>query len=409
MWATPSPGAEGSGERLALFWVWLAFATACTAVMWMRPGDETIAYHLAWASFALLYGLGNWRLRVAVTGVAVCTAGTGAVLLVRADTGVLPWQEMAEIPLMSLLIFLVVWHVRSRQVALRTVITMAERERQLASDRDRLTRLTSHELRTPLTIARGYVELLLRRPREPQERRDLTVVEDELDRLTRVTDRLIRAIRLQGGSDIEWVDLDGLLMQTVERWMQVADRHWVLDARAGVYAGSAERMRASLDTLIENALRYTTVGDTIRLTASRGADLIEVTVADSGSGLSEDQVAAINDMAGASEPPRDELSQTGLGLALVRGLAQARGGRLLAAIPPGGGALLMVQLPVDPPATTPPADLPEVPEDAVPTDRNAEVLLLDRRLRFEPGLRRIRAANLRRPVADRLAARADDG
>lgn len=408
MWATPSPGAEGPVEQRALFWAWLTFAAACSVTMWYRPGQETIAYHLAWASFALLYGFGNWRLRVAVIGVAVCTASTGAVLLVRAATGVLPWEETAEIPLMSLLMVLVVWHVRLRQVALGTVITMAERERQLASDRDRLTRLTSHELRTPLTIARGYVELLLRRPHEPEDRRDLAVVEDELDRLTRVTDRLIRAIRLQGGSDIEWVDLDALLTQTVERWMQVADRDWVLDARGGGYAGSAERMRASLDTLIENALRYTAVGDTIRLTAIRVDEVIEVTVADSGSGLSWEQVAAINDMAGASEPPRDELSQTGLGLALVRGLAQARGGRLLAAIPPGGGASLTVQLPVDPPAGTLPADLPEVSEDAVYPALEAEVLLLDGHLRFEPGRRR-RAASSRRLASDELAARASDG
>ncbi|WP_155859527.1 sensor histidine kinase KdpD [Cellulomonas sp. KRMCY2] len=407
MSATTSPAAEGSGGGLALFWAWLAFAAACTAVMWVRPGEETVAYHLAWASFALLYGIGNWRLRVAVVGVALCTVATGAVLVVRAASGVLPWQETTEIPLMSLLIFLVVWHVRLRQVALGTVITMAERERQLANDRDRLTRLTSHELRTPLTIARGYVELLLRRPHEPEERRDLAVVEDELDRLGRVTDRLMRAIRLQGGTDIEWVDLDALLTQTVERWMQVAERDWVLDARGGSYAGSAERMRATLDTLIENALRYTTVGDSIRLTASRGAGLVEVTVADSGSGLSADQVAAINDMAGASAPPRDELSQTGLGLALVRGLAQARGGRLLAAIPPGGGALLIVQIPVDPPATTTPADLPAAPDDAVRNDRDAEAVL-DRRLRFEPARRRIRAASLGRPVPDVLHAGADD-
>ena len=56
---------------------------------------------------------------------------------------------------MSLLMVLVVWHVRRRQIALGTVITIAEREQQLANDRDGLMQLTSHELRTPLTIARG--------------------------------------------------------------------------------------------------------------------------------------------------------------------------------------------------------------------------------------------------------------
>ncbi|MCV2394849.1 HAMP domain-containing histidine kinase [Actinotalea sp. M2MS4P-6] len=356
--------------------------------MWSFPGEETMAYHLAWASFALLYGLGNWHLRTAVVGVAACTAMTGAVLVVRASTGVIAWQETSEIPLMALLVVLVVWHVRRRQIALGTVIAMADRERRLAGDRDRLSRLTSHELRTPLTIARGYVELLLNRPRDAEDRRDLEVVDDELDRLTRVTDRLVRAFRLQGGTDVEEVDLDGLVTQTAQRWSQVAERTWAVSAQAGTYLGSAERMRASLDTLIENALRYTGRGDRISLTASRRAGLIEVTVADSGSGLSRDQVAAINDPTPA-QPPRDDLSQTGLGLALVRGLAEARGGRLVAATRPEGGSSLTIRFPVAPSAIVP--RVTPVPERGTKAARRDEVLV-DGRLRFEPYRRRRGAA-----------------
>lgn len=319
-------------------------------MMWAWPGDETIPYHVAWAAFALLYGLGDWPLRRAVSGLTLFTAATGAVLVTRATTGVIAWQETAEIPLMSLLMVLMVWHVQRRQKALAEVTLMARREHDLAQGRERLTRLTSHEMRTPLTIARGYVEMLLAGERDLERRRDLGVVDDELDRLTRVTERLVRAIRLQGDADVEQVDVDLVLHQTADRWAPVAQRRWAVDAHAGLYDGSVERMRASLDTLIENALRYTVTGDVIRLTGSRDRGMVTVGVADSGAGLSPAQVEAIN---GTDHPlaqtPRDALSQTGLGLGLVRGVVAARGGRLVAGTAPEGGALLLMQFPVTAP------------------------------------------------------------
>ncbi|WP_407341852.1 sensor histidine kinase [Pengzhenrongella phosphoraccumulans] len=341
------PVSEKAPPRWDLYYPWLAIAAVCTAAMWVWPGEETIPYHVAWASFALLYGLGDWRLRRAVTGLALYTIATGAVLVVHAATGLLVWQETTEIPLMSVLMVLALWSVRRRQFALAAVTVMADRERAQALDRERLTRLTSHELRTPLTIARGYVELLLERELDPQQRRDLAVVDDELDRLTRVTERLVRVIRLQGGAELERVDLDVLLSQTVERWAQVADRRWVVDARAGAYDGSAERLRACLDTLIENALRYTRDGDTVRLSGHRDAGWISISVADSGPGLSQELIAVINGEAdGDLEIPRDELSQTGLGLGLVRGVVNARGGHLRAGTAAEGGAQLSVEIPV---------------------------------------------------------------
>lgn len=344
------------------FYSWLAIATLCALCMWLWPGDETIPYHIAWASFALLYGLGEWRLVRAVAGLALCTVATGAVLVIRAAGGVIEWQETSEIPLMAILMVLAVWNIRRRQIALADAEVMAARERQQAADTERLTRLTSHELRTPLTIARGYVELILSRADDPEQRRDLAVVDDELDRLTRVTERLVRVIRLQGGGEVERVDLDAVLRQIADRWAPVADRRWVVEADAGWYDGSAERMRASLDTLIENAIRYTADGDTVRLIGARESGLIIVGVADSGSGLSAEQIDLINaDGAADAQAPRDELSQTGLGLGLVRGVVAARGGRLVAGVASEGGAQLLLQIPLvaATPAVLPPIELPD--------------------------------------------------
>ena len=360
-----------------LYYPWLAAAGVCTWLMWASPGNETIPYHVAWALFALLYGLGNWRLSRAVTGLALYTAATGVVLVVRAATGVLDWQETAEIPLMSVLMVLLVWHVRRRQIALAALTTMADRERRRAHDTQRLTRLTSHEMRTPLTIARGYVELLQSREDDPEKAHDLAVVQDELHRLTRVTERLVRVIRLQGGGEVERVDLDELLHQTAERWTQVAERRWVVEAAAGSYDGSAERIRACLDTLVENAVRYTTAGDVVRLIGTRDENEVALGVADSGSGLSAELVAVINGWPDEDlQTPRDELSQTGLGLSLVRGLVTARGGRIVAGRSPEGGALLLMTVPTGATAA-PPATSPADRDDASTPARTIELLAAD--------------------------------
>lgn len=372
--ATAVVNAREPAWRAHLVPAWAVWATLCTLAMLALPGQETIPYHLGWAGFALAYGLTTWQRWQLVLALAGYTIGSGAVLARSSLVGNVEWQETSEIPLMFALALLMVWHVHRRQQALSQATVLAERDIQAARDRERLMRLTSHELRTPLTIARGYVELLQERARDLEDQQDLAVTADELDRLSRVSDRLIRMIRLQDDTVIEDVDLDRVLSQAVERWRTVADRHWVLRTRLGHCQGSAERLRTCLDTLIENALRYTRPGDTIRLLGVRREAELVMAVLDSGTGLTDSQITAIN----AGGQPRqaetplgsvDRLAGTGLGLGIVRQIAQARGGALYASRAPEGGAALSLTLPVDFPAAGPArltvpdlADLPHLPD-----------------------------------------------
>ena len=291
---SPGPLAGRTGaslfDRRHLLAVWTVWAMACVIVMFLRPGQETIPYHLGWAGFALAFGLGTWSRWQLVTALAWYTLATGAALERSWLLGNIGWDETTEIPLMFLLAMLMVWHVRRRQAALAHVTRLAEREVQACLDREQLMRLTSHELRTPLTIARGYIELLQTRATELDNQQDLSVVGDELERLSRVSDRLIRMILLQDDTTSEMVDIDQVMAQAVERWQVVADRRWVLDARAGRVVGSPERLRTGLDTLVENAIRYTSVGDTIRLVGSRQLDHVVVGVFDTGVGLTDNQI-----------------------------------------------------------------------------------------------------------------------
>jgi len=369
--------------------------------MLARPGAQTIPYHLGWAGFALAFGLGTWSRWQLVTALAWYTLATGAALERSWLLGHIGWDETTEIPLMFLLTLLMVWHVRRRQAALGHITKLAERDVQACLDREQVMQLTSHELRTPLTIARGYVELLQARAVEAVElenQQDLSVVADEIERLSRVSERLVRMIRMQDDTTSEMVDVDEVMAQAVERWRVVADRRWVLEARAGCVLGSPERLRTGLDTLLENAIRYTSVGDTIRLAGSRQLHDVLVGVFDSGIGLTDDQIMAINSgeesalsptsaetatgtVAGRIAPAEAEggLRGTGLGLSIVRALANARGGTLHASHAPDGGAAMVLTFPQNLRVDAGPLDRRVVSDDlptqpAPPAERYAPVM-----------------------------------
>jgi len=363
--STPPRVTVESFAHRHLLVAWTVWAMGCVTVMVMLPGQETLPYHLGWAGFTLAFGLGTWTRRQLIAALAWYTVASGAVLEHSWLLGHIDWQETTEIPLMFLLAVLMVWNVLRRQGALTEVTRLAQREVQASHDRVRLTQLTSHELRTPLTIARGYIELMQLRAVQPEDLEDLSVVADELDRLSRVSDRLVRMIGLRDDTKSKMVDIDRLLAQSLERWQVVADRRWVLDSEAGNALGSPERLRTCIDTLIENAIRYTSVGDTIRLVGSRRNQHIIVGVLDSGVGLSEQQIIAINADEQVTGPAvagmaptdgstgsrtypatADRLAGTGLGLSIVREIARARGGALYALKAPEGGAALTIALPL---------------------------------------------------------------
>ena len=335
-------------RRPRLFLPWVALATVCTVLMWLSPGEETIPYHVAYIGVALAYGFDPWPRVRTFTAIGVYTLVTGGILAVRAATGVIAWEETSEIPLMAILVLLSVWHVRRRQSAMAELDRMATSDRIHAAQRERLTRLTSHELRTPVTIAMGYLDLLLAGEPEAERRSDLLVVRDELGRLSRTGERLLRMIRLQDELRRERVDLDDLFHQVANRWSTVAERRWVVDSTAGVCWASAERLRACLDTLIENALRYTSSGDVVRLTSFRSADTVYVGVADSGPGFSDELETAINRQDFRTTQQLTETSeggQTGLGLGLLHEMVAATEGKVLAGRAAEGGALVLMTVP----------------------------------------------------------------
>ncbi|WP_296607252.1 HAMP domain-containing sensor histidine kinase [Nocardioides sp.] len=332
-----------------LFLSWLAFSMLCVLAMWLAPSYEVVPYHAIWIGFALLYGFEPWSMRVTAVGLASVCVVSGALLAYHLG-GEEAWRELFEIPLMLLLCGLVVWHVQRRESALRTVNSLARERIATAAARERLGRLTSHEIRTPLTVAGCYVELLRRDEADPARLRDFSMLQDELARIERATDRLLRMVQLHDHLPTTRIRVRAALEQTVDRWSAVARRTWVVESTDCTLEASPERLVACLDTLVENAVRYTGEEDTVRLFASEEGAEVVIGVADSGPGFTPELIASLNDegpnpAAAPAGRSSDPLSQTGLGLGLVQEILKARGGRLRAGRSDEGGALLVLRLP----------------------------------------------------------------
>ena len=233
----------------------LGLTVFCIAnLVWMAAahGWEALPVHFIFVSVSIVYGLRMWNALNSVLALFAVVAPIFVLTLRAIEMGSESQAELAEIPLMSLIFLVMVWHVRERQL-------VVERGRALFDN-------ASHELLTPLTIARGELELLgrtatCRRWRSCCETRQ--VVLEELQRSEVLAGGLLALSRLDGihAPQRSTVSTDDLLDSAVERWTTRDGPLDVIAARAGGGLSCARQdIERLLDNLIENALRHTDNG-----------------------------------------------------------------------------------------------------------------------------------------------------
>jgi signal transduction histidine kinase len=317
----------------------LGLAVFCVAnLIWMAVahGWEALPVHFIFVSVSIVYGLRMWNALNSVLALFAVVAPI-FVLTVRAiEMGSESQAELAEIPLMSLIFLVMVWHVRERQL-------VVERGRALFDN-------ASHELLTPLTIARGELELLGRNGNVPTMRELLQtrqVVLEELQRSEVLASGLLALSRLDDAHAPlrTRISTDDVLDSAVERWGRVTERSVVVAARVGGGLSCARQdIERLLDNLIENALRHTPSGSSVILGArARGRRLI-IEVSDQGGGIPSDELPYIFDRfyrARSSDGTRG----SGLGLAIVKAIAESHEGEVSVESRAGLGTTFRVELP----------------------------------------------------------------
>jgi signal transduction histidine kinase len=348
MLATTSP----STNRL-LVGGWAVAAVLWSVLMYVLPGQETVPFHFIWIGLALVYGFTRWRPAGMVTALALVAVVTGYILYHHAAMRQIGWEETTEVPLMACIFGVMVWHVNRRNIAVAEVQRLAEAERRRLEVQQLFVRLASHELRTPITIARGYTELVRAARDDEATLDDTAVVLDELDKLARITQRLVMLMQIEEADPPCHTDLDLELVRIARRWQPTAERHWRVHSDIGVAVVNPERLEAALDCLIENAVKFTDPGDRIELVGRADSTGWVVQVVDSGVGMAPEESAALR-----TRLPRGRTATgTGLGLAIVRSVVEALGGQLTIDSAPGRGTTVTMSVPAGPSA---PASKPAV-------------------------------------------------
>jgi two-component system, OmpR family, sensor kinase len=345
-----------SGSRLE--YVWVAFAVlnlaAMLAIIEIRYGQgwETVPFHFIYVSFTILYGFRAWRGRATLLGILFVTISTGVVTAFGIHRNWEEPPELTEVPLMSLMFVAMVYHVRRRQQAQAVAEALAaDRERDVERKSAFLSD-ASHELLTPITIGRGHLELLSRNPRpEPEELAETTgIVLGELGRMERVINRLL-LLESAGGAAApgsrERVDAAALLTRTFQRWRSTADRDWRLgDLPPGTISVDADQLTLALDALIENAVQHTEEGGMIVIGAVAERGALRIRIGDSGDGIPEEARRRVFDRFYRVDGGHSRRhGGVGLGLAIVRAIAEAHGGTVSVHSRPGAGSMFEVRLP----------------------------------------------------------------
>jgi signal transduction histidine kinase len=330
-----------------LFPAWVAFAAANTAAMFALPGQETIPFHLIYISMALVYGLQPWPLPKTYAVLGLVAATTGVALAWHVKNSVIGWEETTEIPLMAVLFLVMVWHVRRRAAAIREARRYADSEHEMRERQKRFVRFASHELRTPVTVGRGFAELIRDAQPGSQAAQDAVVVLEEFDNLERIAARLLTLARMDEHSTVKpsLVPVGPQLERTVTRWRAAADRDWRLRPTSAVLVADRQRLETALDSLVENAVRYTEDGGVIELGAYPDEESVVIEVRDDGPGIPDEELAYIFE----SFRSGSWQGGTGIGLAIVKTIVEAHGGAVSVENLPGGGASFRLRLPAQGP------------------------------------------------------------
>jgi signal transduction histidine kinase len=208
----------------------------------------------------------------------------------------------------------------------------------------------SHQLRTPLTGLRLRLESVAERFHgEDPNAIEVEAALREIDRLSLIVDELLILSRA-GEHELppERLDLRDAATRAAERWRASAGERSI-----GIEVANAEPSHAwcaphdldrSIDALLENALRYSPVGSTVRIEARPGS----IEILDRGTGIEPGEEDAIFDRFRRGSAGRRGASGTGLGLPIARELTRQWGGEVTLANREGGGTRATIRLPRDP-------------------------------------------------------------
>jgi two-component system, OmpR family, phosphate regulon sensor histidine kinase PhoR len=221
----------------------------------------------------------------------------------------------------------------------------------------------SHELRTPLASIQGYAETLLDGALDDSRHnaRFVTIIRQNAERLANLVADIMTLSRIELGSKkvkVSPMQIRELLRASVDAFQPLAGKkgiHIQLDTPAAELSVlcDSEAVEQVLANILDNALKYTPEGGSVRAGARAIEDFVEIYIADTGIGIPEPELPRLFERFYRVDKGRSrEMGGTGLGLSIVKHLVHAQGGEVSVTSEFGRGSRFAFTLPV---AATAPA------------------------------------------------------
>jgi two-component system phosphate regulon sensor histidine kinase PhoR len=216
----------------------------------------------------------------------------------------------------------------------------------------------SHELRTPITSLKALADTLQEGAID-----DRSVAQDflkkmngEIDRLSQMVQELGDLSRIESGETTlnkQPVDIVEIVNKVVESLKAQADRAGLklnvsISTSLPEALADGDRVQQVLVNLIHNAIKFTPPGGTIDVSAIADRDSIQISVADTGIGIPDDDLPRIFERFYKSDKARTSGAGTGLGLAIVKHIIEAHGGSVWVESIEGKGATFYLTVPLLP-------------------------------------------------------------
>ena len=216
----------------------------------------------------------------------------------------------------------------------------------------------AHDLRSPITRIRGLAEITLTTKTGMEDYRVMAASTiEECDRLLDMITTMLLISRSEAGAaqlEMKTIDVSGLVADACDLFQPAAEDKGVtlihdLPATRILLSGDIKLLQRMVANLLDNAVKYTPAGGTVRITVQPLSSVKEVSIIfdDTGVGISSDELPRIFDRFYRGDRSRSQIG-AGLGLSLARAVASAHGGNISAESQPGRGSKFIVTLPVDP-------------------------------------------------------------
>ena len=212
---------------------------------------------------------------------------------------------------------------------------LLERTRAGYSQQIRFVSDASHELRTPIAVLKGYADMLDRWGKSDEKILDesITAIRTETEHMNRLVEQLLFLARGDSGRtklSFEPFSLSDMVHEVYDESVMIdSTHHWeLISAEPITINGDQAMLKQATRILVDNALKYTPKGNTIKLKASYDEKNIPtITVQDSGIGISGQDMSHIFDRFYRSDPARGrQQGGTGLGLAIAKWIVDRHGG-----------------------------------------------------------------------------------